>query len=102
MEELATVTRFPILRFDRIDLHGETFQLKLDNVELIRLLKRCATWQQFTSVFREYAMLKEEPDVRIMSMEMANEEGTAVGVITPDVPISECYRPTREGSERKL
>ena len=102
MEESAVVSRFPMLRFDPIDLHGETFVLKLDNVELIRLLKRCATWQQFTSVLREYAMMKEEPNVRIMSMEMANEDGTTVGVITPDVPMEECYRPLREGPERKL
>jgi hypothetical protein len=102
MEESAVVSRFPMLRFDSIDLHGETFELKLENVELIRLLKRCSTWDQFTSIFREYAKLKDEPHVRIMSMEMANEEGTTVGVLTPDVPLSECYRPTREGPEKKL
>jgi hypothetical protein len=102
MEESAVVSRFPMLRFDSIDLHGETFELKLDNVELIRLLKRCTEWGQFTSIFREYAMLKEEPQVRIMSMEMANEEGSTVGIITPDVPIAECYRPSREGPLKKL
>jgi hypothetical protein len=102
MEESVVVARFPMLRFEPIDLHGETFELKLDNVELIRLLKRCTEWQQFVSIFREYAMLKEEPHVRIISMELANEDGARCGVITPNVPLEECYRPTREGPERKL